>query len=292
MNFHPAILPAMTAVQPNSQPNSQPQTLHNAQGAHRLLRRRLLGQALAVPLSSLLALAGCAAPWPAVPAGPGSSSAKARLREAAEAHGLAGWKQLQDVNLGFGTLPWPAVHGLQRGGPAQLRMLPASGALALHADHADPGATPLAAALHRLLLLGPIALADFDGIVNWAEPVTLDGHRCDHLHLPLAPGLGGMVADRLSLLIDRDQLWLRRLQVSLTGLDRAAVVTVDLAGHRRLHGVVWPLRFATVAGLALGGGQALAWQVTGLDVDRGYSPEALQQHPWAGRAAALADKLV
>lgn len=274
-----AVASAMTSTQPDT---------HRAPT---LLRRHLLGRALAVPLSPLLALAGCAAPWPEVPAGTGSSSARARLREAAEAHGLAGWQQLRDVNLGFDTLPWPAVQGLQSGGPAQLRMLPASGALALHADHADPGATPLAAALHRLLLLGPIALAGFDGIVNWAEPVTLDGRRCDHLHLPLAPGLGGMVADRLSLLIDRDQLWLRRLQVSLTALDRAAIATVDLAGHRRLHGVVWPLSFAAVRGHALGGGQAVAWQISGLDVDRGYAPEALQRHPWAGRAAAPAARL-
>ena len=129
-------------------------------------------------------------------------------------------------------------------------------------------------------------------LANWAEPVTLDGRRCDHLHLPLAPGLGGMVADRLSLYIDRDQLWLRRLQVSLSGLDRAAVATVDLAGHRRLHSVVWPLRFATVGGSALPGGQRpLAWQVTGLDVDRGYPADALHNWPWAGRAAAPAQPL-
>lgn len=252
------------------------------------LRRRLLGQALAWPLA---ALAGCAAPWPAVPAGPGSTSALARLRESAEAHGLAGWRALRDVNLGFDHLPWPAARGLQPGGAAQMRLRPADGTAALHADSHDPGATPLAASLHRLLLLGPLALAGFDGLVNWAEPVTLDGRRCDHLHLPLAPGLGGVVADRLSLFIDREQLWLRRLQVSLTALDRSAIVTVDLAGQRRLHGVVWPLRFATTGGSFLGGAGAappLAWRVSGLDVDRGYPPEALRSWPWAGRAAAPA----
>lgn len=252
-------------------------------------RRRLLGQALAWPLA---ALAGCAAPWPAVPSGPGSSSALARLRESADAHGLAGWRALRDVNLGFDHLPWPAARGLQPGGAAQMRLRPADGATALHADSHDPGATPLAAALHRLLLLGPLALADFNGLVNWAEPVTLEGQRCDHLHLPLAPGLGGMVADRLSLFIDREQLWLRRLRVSLTALDRSAIVTVDLAGHRRMHGVVWPLRFATAGGSGLVGvAPALAWQLTGLDVDRGYPPEAVASRPWTGRAAAPASLL-
>lgn len=249
-------------------------------------RRRLL---LAWPLA---ALAGCAAPWPAVPAGPGSTSAMARLRESAEAHGLAGWRALRDVNLGFDHLPWPSARGLQPGGAAQMRLRPAGGTAALHAEGQAPGATPLATSLHRLLLLGPLALADFDGLVNWAEPVTLDGQRCDHLHLPLAPGLGGMVADRLSLFIDRDQLWLRRLQVSMTALDRNAIATVDLAGHRRLHGVLWPLRFATAGGPGLvGAAPPLAWALTGLDVNRGYAPEALQGWPWAGQAAAPAAPL-
>ncbi|MDH4392568.1 MAG: hypothetical protein QE285_14240, partial [Aquabacterium sp.] len=53
---------------------------------HTLLRRRLLGRALALPLGPLLALAGCASTWPEVPASPGSTSARARLREAADAH--------------------------------------------------------------------------------------------------------------------------------------------------------------------------------------------------------------
>lgn len=251
-------------------------------------RRRLLGQALAWPLA---ALSGCAAPWPTVPAGPGSSSALARLREAAEAHGVAGWRALHDVNLGFDQLPWPAARGLQPGGAAQMRLLPRQGTVALQADKPDPGATPLTASLHRLLVLGPLALDGFDGLVNWVEPVTLDGRRCDHLHLPLAPGLGGMVADRLSLFIDRDDLLLRRLQVSLTALDRADIATVDMAGHQRLHGVVWPRRFATVTSALLGGAPPLAWRLTGLDVDRGYPPEAVASRPWTGRAAAPASLL-
>jgi hypothetical protein len=256
--------------------------------ASALLRRRLLRQTLAWPLA---ALAGCAAPWPEVPAGPGSSSALARLREAADAHGRSGWRQLRDLNLGFDHLPWPSARGLQAGGAAQMRLLRASGDVALHAGSSDPGATPLAASLHRLLVLGPLALDGFDGQVNWAEPVTLEGHRCDHLHLPLAPGLGGMVADRLSLFIDRDDLLLRRLQVSLTALDRAAIVTIDLAGHRRLHGVTWPTRWATVTGTLPGGPAPLAWRLGALDVDRGYGPEALRNWPWSGSAAPPAAPL-
>ncbi len=263
------------------------------------LRRRLLGHALAVPLVPLLALAGCATPWPAVPAGPGSTSARARLRAAADAHGLAGWQQLRDVNLGFDALPWPTAQGLQPGGPAQLRLLPASAALALVLDatapgpsgHADPDTQRLAAALHRLLLLGPVALAAFDGSVQWAEPVTLAGRRCDHLHLPLAPGLGGAASERLSLFIDRDQLRLRRLQVSLSALHADALVQVDLADHRLLHGVLWPLALQTVAGSGPLAAAPLAWRLTGLDVDRGYPAAALSTRPWSGGAQRPATRL-
>jgi hypothetical protein len=104
-------------------------------------RRRLL---LAWPLA---ALTGCAAPWPAVPAGPGSASALARLRESADAHGLAGWRALHDVNLGFDHLPWPAARDLKPTGAAQMRLRPADGTAVLHADSQAPGATPLATSL-------------------------------------------------------------------------------------------------------------------------------------------------
>ncbi len=247
-----------------------------------LPRRRLLGRALAMPLSPLLALAGCAAPWPEVPSGPGSTSARSRLREAAEAHGLTAWHGLRDVNLGYDALPWPATRGLQPGGPAQMRLLRAGGELALHADPMDPGATPLAAALHRLLLLGPIVLANLDGPVNWAEPQTLAGRRCDHLHLQLSPGLGTTGADRLSLFIDRDEGLLRRLQASLTGLGPHTLVQVEVDGHRRLAGVTWPTRWQS---------GALAWQLTGLDLNRGYGPETLKKAPWAAPADAPARAL-
>ncbi len=248
-----------------------------------LQRRRLLHRLGLLPLSPLLALTACAAPWPEVPAGAGSSSARARLRDAADAHGLAAWQRLQDVNLGFEAIAWPSANGLVSAGAAQLRLLPGPGISALQATGMAPSA--VAAGLHRLLLLGPLALAGFDSAVNWAEPVTLNGQRCDHLNLRLAPGLGGAASDRLSLFIDRDQAWLRRLQVSLSALGDQALAQVDVAGHRRLHGVLWPLLFKSVAATPL------AWAVSGLDVDRGYPASALQTRPWADRAAAPAARL-
>lgn len=62
-------------------------------------RRRWLQRALAWPLASLSACAS--SPWPELPAGPGSSSARNRLQESADAHGLAAWRGLTDINVSY-----------------------------------------------------------------------------------------------------------------------------------------------------------------------------------------------
>ncbi|MBL8352509.1 MAG: hypothetical protein JNL87_19600 [Burkholderiaceae bacterium] len=272
--------------------------------------RRLFGRALL--LAPWAALAGCASPWPELPPGAGSSSARQRLRDSAEAHGAAAWAGLCDLNLAVDRL-WLPDGGLA--GPAQLRWLPGAGTMAIQTTGGEhrsttwrrrgsgdaarswrdgaPVAAPQALAagalqsdLYRLLWLGPVAVAESPGAVNWAEPETLDGRRCDHLHLALVPGLGEATADRLSLFIDRDEGRLRRLRVSLNGLGAAGgVAEIDVLEQRRLHGVLWPTRCR--AGAARGLGQApAAWQLTGLDVNRGYGPAAIEGPAWSGLASA------
>ena len=287
-----------------------------------LLRRRLLGRALLMPLlpllplSPLIALAGCAQPWPAVPGGPGSASARSRLQQSAEGHGLAAWRQLQSVSLafaGFWSPQGPAVAAAAQAvqarwlpdqrvlalgwptaaGPQQLWRRTPGADLQLWRDHApvadavERQAAALLADLHRLLWAGPMALADTSAAVNWAEPETLHGLRCDHLHLALAPGLGFALADRLSLFIDREQGLLRRLRVSQTGLGMGLGLgtavqrqaEVDLFDHRRLFGVAWPTRFEARSP------RAGAWQLVGLEVNRGFSADDMAGAVWRGTAA-------
>lgn len=272
--------------------------------------RRRFGRALL--LAPWAALAGCASSWPEVPPGPGSASARQRLRDSAQAHGAAAWAGLRDLNLAVDRL-WLPDGGLD--GPAQLRWLPAAGTMAIRSatdEHRSttwrrrgggdavrvwhdgaPVAAPQALAagavladLHRLLWQGPVAVAESPGAVNWAEPETLDGRRCDHLHLALVPGLGDAASDRLSLFIDRDEGWLRRLRVSLNGLGAAdGVAEVDVLEHRRLHGVLWPARCRASAARGLGQA-AVAWRLTGLDVNRGYGAAAIEGPAWSGLALA------
>jgi hypothetical protein len=235
---------------------------------------------------SALSLSGCAAgPWPEVPSGAGSSSAQDRLRDSAAAHGLTALAALHDVNFGFSGL-WSPVAGLSL--PAQARWLPGSGLVALSpwpTTATEPAASSWLGDLHRLLWLGPMAVADASGAVQWAEPETLDGLRCDHLHLPLLPGLGGAAVDRLSLFIDRDQGWLRRLRVSINEQGAGTWAEVDLAGHRRSHGVLWPTTYRARKPVAA------AWQLTALDVNRGYGRDAIAGAAWSAAAAAPARPL-
>ena len=150
----------------------------------------------------------------------------------------------------------------------------------------------VAADIHRLLWLGPLVLAEHPGAVNWAEPETLAGQRCDHLSLTLSPGPGGAASDALSLFIDRQQGWLRRLRVTLSALGATGgTLVVDVAEHRRLLGIVWPGRMQTAARSLLPGAAPTVWRLTGLDVDRGFSAEDLRQSPWGGSAAAPAGPL-
>lgn len=294
-------------------------------------RRRLLRQLLGLPLAGLAAATGTAsaAGLPDVPPGPGSSSAKAHLQDSAAAHGLAAWRGLRDVNASFDRIWSPASGWRAVGAEAvQLRLLPAVGLAALRqgtdqgqqysrhspgltgpstgtagsqaeatvAPLTDPGLTAAAAldtAGLRLLLLGPLAVLDQTTAVHWAEPDTLDGRRCDQLLLSLSPGLGLMASSRMALFIDRDVGLLRRLRLAADGSlgNWRGQVEVDCLDYFRLQGVVWPRRFESPARWPLPGAPAQTAWLTGLDLDRGYGAEALQDDRWTGDAAAPARAL-
>jgi hypothetical protein len=99
------------------------------------LRRRLIGAALAAPLMPLLS--ACASPLPELLGTRSPPAAQTRLRESAQAHGLAAYGALRDVNVSYSGQWRPLIGRLQPvlvdGGfrvSSQERLMPAQGLVA------------------------------------------------------------------------------------------------------------------------------------------------------------------
>ncbi len=102
-----------------------------------ITRRRWLGLA-ALPAASSL-LGACATPLPLTAAAPTTASAAAakRLADSADAHGLAAYRQINDINIGYGGQWRPLIDRVQPEvvdigfrGPSQERLMPAAGVVA------------------------------------------------------------------------------------------------------------------------------------------------------------------
>jgi hypothetical protein len=230
--------------------------LHHSMRASAMQRRRLVAAALATPLLPLLP--GCAAPLPVLLGTQASTAAQARLRESAEAHGLAAYPALRDINVSYAG-QWRALIGriqpvLVDGGfrvSSQERLMPAQGLVAqahtgpsgvkqvlrhmaregsghgevqvwFNGEEARDDERRAAAALvtdgYALFLLGPLLLMGRDLVMELGGTESVDGRACDVLNVRLVPGLGFSVMERVALLIDRQDLIMRSVRFSLDGL--------------------------------------------------------------------------
>lgn len=288
------------------------------------IRRSLLGAAL------LPWLGACGTPLPLLPAPTAADAGAARLLDSAQAHGLAAYRQLADINVGFAGQWRPLIGSIQPEvvdsgyrGPSQERLLPAAGVVAQaysgprgrkqvfwrrgDGSAARPGevavwydgvasaseplrtAAAVVAECCGLFLLGPLWLAGRELPARLAGTERVNGRLCDVVEVWLRPGLGLVAGDRVALCIDRADSITRRVRFTLEGFagTRGAVAEVDTFEHRRLFGVLWPMRSyeEVVHPLRL---PAHDWFVTGLDVNRGYGSEALAGPALAGLAAAAA----
>jgi hypothetical protein len=102
-----------------------------------ITRRRWLGLA-ALPAAGGL-LGACGTPLPLTAAAPtvSSSAAAQRLADSANAHGLAAYRQISDINIGYGGQWRPLINRVQPEvvdegfrGPSQERLMPAAGVVA------------------------------------------------------------------------------------------------------------------------------------------------------------------
>ena len=150
-------------------------------------------------------------------------------------------------------------------------------------DADQRAAAALVADGYALFLLGPLLLAG-----TWttdraptmeilpAETVEHDGrtHACDRLLVSLTPGIGLSDADQVMLYLDTTTRLMRRVRFTLNGLDgtRGAVAEVDTMDHVPYQGVQWPTRFHEhlLRPVPL---PVHDWRLTGLDLNRGLTPE-------------------
>ncbi len=159
-------------------------------------------------------------------------------------------------------------------------------------------AAALVADGYALFLLGPMLLAGGWGVPRIAilgrdqdEEVTVGGRgwRCTVLRGRMVPGLGFSGAERIALLIDREERLMRRVRFGLEGMERTrgAIAEVDAWGHVERQGVRWPTQFheRLLRPLPLA---VHDWRLTGLDLDRGITPAEVEGPEFRGRAAAQA----
>lgn len=234
-------------------PQDPPDRVHaDAAGRRHLLRRALAWPLL--QLASLASLAACASsPWPDRPAGPGSSSARSRLQESADAHGLAAWRGLADINVSFSGEWRSLVKQLQPvlvdagfRASSQERLLPGAGLLAQ--DHR--GQAGHKQVLRRQGMLGGLTSGDvtvwLNGIgsadrdVRDAAALVADGYSL-FLAGPIAlAGFAGAVNWGPPETLDGrrcDQLLLDRVPgLGFSASDRLALfIDRDLGLLRRLR---------------------------------------------------------
>ena len=284
-------------------------------------RRAVLGAGLASPLLGLLH--GCAAPLPVSLTARPTPAAQALLNESATAHGMAAFKALNDLSVGYeGT--WrllidklqPVLVDPGFRVKSEERLLPREGVIAqahsgpsgrkfvmrrpsAHAfsevrvwyngeearDSERRAAAALVADAYRLFLLGPMWLAERNLVLELGDIETVNTHSCDVLRIQLAPGLGHTHFDQVALFIDRKQRLMRRVRYSLEGLEstKGTAHQVDMFDHQALQGMQLPTRFAEMR-VHPTLLPVRDWRLTGLDANRGITGADLAGPELAGAA--------
>jgi hypothetical protein len=156
-------------------------------------------------------------------------------------------------------------------------------------------AAALVADCYQLFLLGPLWLAQRAGPTGQARlalggQAEVEGHACQWVQAWVSPGLGQVARDRVDLAIDMRGRTTRRMRFTLDGFagTRGAVAEVDTYEHRRIGGILWPMRSFERVVHPLGGLPAHDWRITGLDLDRGYAAADVQGPHFTGAALAPA----
>ena len=152
-------------------------------------------------------------------------------------------------------------------------------------------AAALVADAYTLFLLGPFYFDRSGVVLALTGEAMVDKAMCDEVVAVLRPGFGMAEEDRVILFIDRATKQLRRVRMTLSGLEstRGAEVDVTFRNFRKIGGIVWPTDFDERIRVPFDL-HAHHWHMLGLDMNRGLQASDLGTG-FKGRAAKPAAAL-
>ena len=116
---------------------------------------------------------------------------------------------------------------------------------------------------------------------------SVGGRECDLLLVVLRPGIGNSAEDRVVLYIDKQDKLVKRVRLTLEGLDstKGAIVDVDHDRFVEIAGVIWPTHFYEALVAPFPGLPAHDFSLRGLDVNRGLTKADFANAQFSERAA-------
>jgi hypothetical protein len=153
-------------------------------------------------------------------------------------------------------------------------------------DTESKQAAALVADAYALFLLGPFYFQQTGTVFAMNGASLVDEALCDEVLAVLRPGIGMAKEDRVILHIDRHSKRLRRVRLTLNGLDstRGAEVDVTFRDFKSIDGVLWPTDFdeRIRSPFKL---HAHHWNLRSLESNRGLNARDLKLDRWTSTAA-------
>lgn len=280
---------------------------------------------LLLPFFLVMLLGGCASRGipPSTVSGE-QAAARALLVQSAEAHGLAAFKQIDDLSVGYAGEWYGLVSKLQptlidadfRQGSQERILLGKKPVVAQHhlgpkgskqvirptdsmrvfyngqptADSNALAAAALVADGYRMFLTGPFYFLDGNLSLEMGDEENVEGRPCQTLIAVRRPGHGVSAEDRYLLFIDRENHLLRRIRFTMEGLasTQGAIAEVDFFDHLSIAGVIWPTRYYERLRKPIPNLPVHDWRLIGLDINRGLSEADIAGPEFSAKAAEAA----
>ena len=162
----------------------------------------------------------------------------------------------------------------------------------LSTDDEAKQAAALVADAYTMFLLGPFYFNRPGVVLAPNGESVVDKSVCDEVLAVLRPGFGSAKEDRVILFIDRSTKQLRRVRMTLNGLEstRGAEVDVTFRDFLRIDGILWPTDFDERIRVPFDL-HAHHWKLLGLDTNRGFRASELTPSGFKNRAARPAAPL-